>query len=120
MKQDCKKEYIDVRDIESKSDLFLRIYKAAYANKLYGFVKPQQLADEVLEDCKNGLGYAQFLIEPENPILTVCRMEKISRSGLAKLLGIRVSRLENCLSRKRCSKSVLKMLAERFNYIKGE
>lgn len=117
--QEHEVEYVDVSNIEKNPKLFLKIFKAYKANKLNtdGFATPQDLADEVLEDCKKGLNYAQFLIVPENPILKVCRIEGISRRQLAELINMRVTRLENCLSRKKVSKSVLAALKERFNYI---
>lgn len=123
-----EKRYIDVTNIEENPKLFLKIYKASYCvNREYqdnyqGYdtvkrLTPQQLANQALKDAKRGAAYAQFLVEPENAILLVCRKEGLTRRQLAELIGVRVSRLENCLSRDTVSKGIKALLQERFNYV---
>lgn len=123
-----EKQYIDVTNIEENPKLFLKIYKASYCvNRKYkdnyqGYdtvkrLTPQQLANQALKDAKRGAVYAQFLVKPENTILLVCRKEGLTRRQLAELIGIRVSRLENCLSRDTVSKGIKALLQERFNYV---
>lgn len=121
-----KKQYIDIKNIEKNPVLFLKIYKAytsAILNinpqtKLSEFeYEPQDMANKVLKDAKRGYEYAQFLVKPENAILLVCRKENLTRRQLAELLGVRVSRLENCLSRDTVSKGIMTLLKERFNYL---
>lgn len=123
-----EKQYIDVTNIEENPKLFLKIYKASYCvNRKYNdnyqgydMVKrltPQQLANQALKDAKKGAAYAQFLVKPENAILLVCRKEGLTRRQLAELIGVRVSRLENCLSRDTVSKGIKALLQERFNYV---
>lgn len=123
-----EKQYIDVTNIEENPKLFLKIYKASYCVSRkykdnyqgYDTVKrltPQQLANQALKDAKRGAVYAQFLVKPENAILLVCRKEGLTRRQLAELIGVRVSRLENCLSRDTVSKGIKALLQERFNYV---
>lgn len=123
-----EKQYIDVTNIEENPKLFLKIYKASYCvNRKYkdnyqGYdtvkrLTPQQLANQALKDAKKGAAYAQFLVKPENAILLVCRKEGLTRRQLAELIGVRVSRLENCLSRDAVSKGIKALLQERFNYV---
>lgn len=123
-----KKQYIDVTNIEENPKLFLKIYKASYCvNRKYkdnyqGYdtvkrLTPQQLANQALKDAKRGAAYAQFLVKPENAILLVCRKGGLTRRQLAELIGVRVSRLENCLSRDTVSKGIKALLQERFNYV---
>ena len=123
-----EKQYIDVTNIEENPKLFLKIYKASYCvNRKYkdnyqGYdmvkrLTPQQLANQALKDAKKGAAYAQFLVKPENAILLVCRKEGLTRRQLAELIGVRVSRLENCLSRDTVSKCIKALLQERFNYV---
>lgn len=123
-----EKQYIDVTNIEENPKLFLKIYKASYCvNRKYkdnyqGYdtvkrLTPQQLANQALKDAKKGAAYAQFLVKPENAILLVCRQEGLTRRQLAELIGVRVSRLENCLSRDTVSKGIKALLQERFNYV---
>lgn len=123
-----EKQYIDVTNIEENPKLFLKIYKASYCvNSKYkdnyqGYdtvkrLTPQQLANQALKDAKKGAAYAQFLVKPENAILLVCRKEGLTRRQLAELIGVRVSRLENCLSRDTVSKGIKALLQERFNYV---
>lgn len=123
-----EKQYIDITNIEENPKLFLKIYKASYCvNRKYkdnyqGYdtvkrLTPQQLANQALKDAKRGAAYAQFLVKPENAILLVCRKEGLTRRQLAELIGVRVSRLENCLSRDTVSKSIKALLQERFNYV---
>lgn len=121
-----EKQYIDVSNIKEKPELFLKIYDRFQEHykfhknlKFVNILTPQQLAQFVLQDCQKGVDYAQFLVKPENPILIVCRKENLTRKQLAELIGVKVSRLENCLSRGNASKGVRKLLAERFNYITG-
>lgn len=113
-------KYANVDGIEKKPKLFAKIYVAwcEYNGYQVREVYPMQdLAYLVLNDAKKGLEYAQFLKLPENEIITVCRHEKISKTTLAKMLNIPVSRLDNCVSRGKCSKPVKALLRERFNYI---
>lgn len=123
-----ERQYIDVTNIEENPKLFLKIYKASYCvNRKYkdnyqGYdtvkrLTPQQLANQALKDAKRGAAYAQFLVKPENAILLVCRKEGLTRRQLAELIGVRVSRLENCLSRDTVSKGIKALLQERFNYV---
>lgn len=123
-----EKQYIDVTNIEENPKLFLKIYKASYCvNRKYkdnyqGYdtvkrLTPQQLANQALKDAKKGAAYAQFLVKPENAILLVCHKEGLTRRQLAELIGVRVSRLENCLSRDTVSKGIKALLQERFNYV---
>ena len=123
-----EKQYIDVTNIEENPKLFLKIYKASYCvNRKYkgnyqGYdmvkrLTPQQLANQALKDAKKEAAYAQFLVKPENAILLVCRKEGLTRRQLAELIGVRVSRLENCLSRDTVSKGIKALLQERFNYV---
>ena len=123
-----EKQYIDVTNIEENPKLFLKIYKASYCvNRKYkdnyqGYdtvkrLTPQQLANQALKDAKKGAAYAQFLVKPENAILLVCRKEGLTRRQLAELIGVRVSRLENCLSRDNKKKGIKALLQERFNYV---
>lgn len=123
-----EKQYIDVTNIEENPKLFLKIYKASYCvNRKYkdnyqGYdtvkrLTPQQLANQALKDAKRGAAYAQFLVKPKNAILLVCHKEGLTRRQLAELIGVRVSRLENCLSRDTVSKGIKALLQERFNYV---
>jgi len=113
-------KYKSVTDIENKPKLFLQIYKSwcihhnFQVRELY---TPQELADAVLADAKAGKDYAQFLRLPKNEILIVCEKENITRTELASKLGIKATRLENCISRGKCSKQIKALLKERFNYI---
>lgn len=112
--------FLDVSNIEKKPKLFLKIYKAwcrHYNYQVRELYPPQDLADTVLKEAQQGEEYAQFLRLPENEILTVCKREDITRAELARQLKIPATRLENCISRGRCSKPILALLKERFNYI---
>ena len=114
-------KYINVNNIETKPKLFIQIYIAwceHYSYQVRELYPVQDLANLVLEDAKRGEQYAQFLRLPENEIITVCKRENLKRTELAEKLGIRVTRLENCISRGKCSKPIKKLLCERFNYIR--
>lgn len=120
-----EKQYIDVSNIEKKPELFLRIYQAYYQEiiivqgKNPDLKAPQALADCVLNCAKKGQAFAQFLVKPENPILIVCRKENLTRKQLAERIDVKVSRLENCLSRGKASKGIMKLLQQHFDYIGG-
>lgn len=104
-------DYIDVSDIINKPKLFMQICIAS------GKISPQAIADSLLQDCKNGVKYAQFLVKPKNPIDTICEAEGITRSELAKNVGLKVAVIENALSRGKCSKNVLAALKEVYKYV---
>lgn len=104
-------DYIDVSNIINKPKLFMQICIAS------GKVLPQAIADSLLQDCKNGAKYAQFLVKPKNPIDTICETEGITRSELAKNVGIKVAVIENALSRGKCSKNVLDILKKVYKYV---
>ena len=104
-------DYIDVSNIASKPKLFMQICIAS------GKILPQAIADSLLQDCKNGVKYAQFLVKPKNPIDVICETESITRSELAKNVGLKVSVLENALSRGKCSKNVLDTLKKVYKYV---
>ena len=109
-------DYLDVSNIEKKPKLFLEIYKQSMCQRPHD-PSPQQLADMVLSDCKNGEKYAQFLRKPKNPLLMVCEKEGLTRSELAERIGITVLLFENCLSRGKCSKGVLEKLRKVYKYV---
>jgi hypothetical protein len=104
-------DYIDVSNITSKPKLFMQICIAS------GKILPQAIADGLLQDCKNGVKYAQFLVKPKNPIELICETEGITRSELAKSVGLKVATIENALSRGKCSKNVLSVLKEVYKYV---
>ena len=104
-------EYIDVSDIQNKPKLFMQICIAS------GKILPQAIADSMLQDCKNGVKYAQFLVKPKNPIDIICNKEGITRSELAKSLDLKVATIENALSRGKCSKNLLATLREVYKYV---
>lgn len=104
-------DYIDVSNITSKPKLFMQICIAS------GKILPQAIADSLLQDCKNGVKYAQFLVKPKNPIELICETEGITRSELAKSVGLKVATIENALSRGKCSKNVLAVLKEVYKYV---
>lgn len=104
-------DYIDVSNIASKPKLFMQICIAS------GKILPQAIADSLLQDCKNGVKYAQFLVKPKNPIELICETEGITRSELAKNVGLKVATIENALSRGKCSKNVLAVLKGVYKYV---
>lgn len=109
-------EYIDVSNIEKNPKLFLEIYKQSMCQRPHD-PSPQQLADMVLDDCKNGEEYAHFLRKPKNPLLMVCEKEGLTRSELAKKIGITILLFEKCLNRGKCSKNVLEKLRKVYKYV---
>ena len=108
-------DYEDVSNIETKPELLLKILKAYMPNTLPRTL--QEIADEVLQDCKDGKEYAQILAKPKSPIIEVCDEHGITRSELAKSIGVTVQTIEQCLSRGKCSKNVLKRLKEVYKYV---
>lgn len=112
--------FMNVNNIEKKPKLFLKIYEAwckRYDYQVRELYPAQELADAVLKDARAGEEYAQFLKLPKNEIIIVCAKEGLTRAELARRLNIPASRLENCISRGKCSKPIKKLLSERFNYI---
>ena len=110
-------QYMSIDNIGKKPKLFLKIYEAWCKRYVNEFYTAQELADAVLIDARAGEEYAQFLKLPKNEIIIVCEKENITRAELARQLKIPASRLENCISRGKCSKPIKKLLSERFNYI---
>lgn len=112
--------FMSVNNIEKKPKLFLKIYEAwckRYNYQVRELYPAQDLADAVFRDAQAGEEYAQFLKLPKNEIIIVCEKENITRAELARQLKIPASRLENCVSRGKCSKPIKRLLSKRFNYI---
>lgn len=108
-------EYVDVSNIESKPDLLLKIIKAYMPSTLP--VTLQEIADEVLKDCKSGKKYAQFLIKPKHPIELICEKEGISRAEISRNTGIGIPSIENSLSTGTCGKKMLEKLRKVYKYV---
>jgi len=107
-------DYVDVSNIESKPELFLKIYKAFVGDFA---PSPQQMADTALGTAKMGNLSTAFLIKPKNPIDMICEKEGISRSGLSKSTGISVASINNALSRGVCSRFMIEKLRKFYKYI---
>jgi len=106
-------DYVDVSNIESKPELFLKIYKAFVGDFA---PSPQQMADTALGTAKMGNLSTAFLIKPKNPIDMICEKEGISRSGLSKSTGISVASINNALSRGVCSRFMVAKLRKVYKY----
>lgn len=114
--------YYDITNIEhNNAPLFLEIYKANVLVNTKVFTKdmqPQQLADYTLNEALKGVEWARkVLLKPENPIKTVCKREGLTRPQLAKKIGVKLTLLENYISRDTCTPWLIAVLREYYNYI---
>lgn len=115
---DSTANYYDVKDIERKPELFLEIYKANDFVTLSESLSPQELADRTLNSAMQGFEWAKkVLAKPQNPIKIVCKREGITRPQLAKKIGVKLTLLENYISRETCSAWLIATLREYYNYI---
>lgn len=118
---DSTDNYYDVKNIEHNPELFLKIYKANVLIETVSFAKgmsPQQLADYTLNAAMQGFEWAKnVLAKPQNPIKIVCKREGITRPQLAKKIGVKLTVLENHISRETCSAWLIATLREYYNYI---
>ena len=115
---DSTANYYDIKNIEHNPDLFLEIYKANNFVTLSKGLSPQQLADYTLDEALNGSEWAKNVLKkPDNPIKIVCKREGITRPQLARKIGVKLTLLENCVSRGTCSAWLVATLREYYNYI---
>ena len=81
-------------------------------------MQPQQLADYTLNEALKGVEWARkVLLKPENPIKTVCKREGLTRPQLAKKIGVKLTLLENYISRDTYTPWLIAVLREYYNYI---
>lgn len=118
---DIAMNYKDVDNIEQNPALFLEIYKAISDLNLasFCFPKPQMLADMLYQaatEDKNPIAQ-RVLKKPTNIILTICEKKGLTRSQLAREIGVMPSAIENCLSRESITKTIYNRLMARYKDI---
>ena len=118
---DSTNNYYDVSNIDEKPELFLDIYKANVLVNTKQFAKgltTQELADYTLDEALNGSEWAKNVLKkPDNPIKIVCKREGITRPQLARKIGVKLTLLENYVSRGTCSAWLIATLREYYIYI---
>ena len=94
------------------------LYKSNNFVTLSEGLSPQQLADYTLDEALNGSKWAKNVLKkPDNPIKIVCKREGITRPQLARKIGVKLTLLENYVSRGTCSAWLIATLREYYNYI---
>ena len=115
---DSTDNYYNVENIEEKPELFLKIYKDRLTAKEIEDYSPQKLAYYVLDKALSGCEWAKkCLAKPQNPIKIICKREGMTRPQLAKQIGVKLTLLENCISRETCSQQLIETLRKYYNYI---